>query len=146
MNAKLTLQPGEELLFKVPVSLVTGRLATRTGMCYLTNQRIVVDSETLLAGVSAAISILARTVLRKLKLLGTRRQEIALRELTGVEMQKYGLNQTVNIPLNDRTQIRMVLGAKSRQRFLQTLEAALRDLGLELVPKQENAWRVRRPR
>ncbi len=146
MNAKLTLQPGEELLFKVPVSLVTGRLATRTGMCYLTNQRIVVDSETLLAGVSAAISILARTVLRKLKLLGTRRQEIALRELTGVEMQKYGLNQTVNIPLNDGTQIRMVLGAKSRQRFLQTLEAALRDLGLELVPKQENAWRVRRPR
>ncbi len=144
MNAKLTLQPGEELLFKVPVSLVTGRLATRTGMCYLTNRRIVVDSETLIAGVSAAISILARTGLRKLKLLGTRRQEIALRELTGVEMQKYGLNQTVNIPLNDGTQVRMVLGAKSRQRFLQTLEAALRDLGLELVPKRENAWRVRR--
>ncbi len=144
MNAKLTLQPGEELLFKVPVSLVTGRLATRTGMCYLTNRRIVVDSETLIAGVSAAISILARTGLRKLKLLGDRRQEIALRELTGVEMQKYGLNQTVNIPLNDGTQVRMVLGAKSRQQFLQTLEAALRDLGLELVPKRENAWRVRR--
>ena len=144
MNAQLTLQPGEELLFKVPVSLVTGRLATRTGMCYLTNRRIVVDSETLIAGVSAAVSILARTGLRKLKLLGTRRQEIALRELTGVEMQKYGLNQTVNIPLNDGTQVRMVLGAKSRQQFLQTLEAALRDLGLELVPKRENAWRVRR--
>ncbi len=144
MNAQLTLQPGEELLFKVPVSLVTGRLATRTGMCYLTNQRIVVDSETLIAGASAAVSILARTALRKLKLLGTRRQEIALRELTGVEMQKYGLNQTVNIPLNDGTQVRMVLGAKSRQQFLQTLEAALRDLGLELVPKRENAWRVRR--
>ena len=144
MNAKLTLQPGEELLFKVPVSLVTGRLATRTGMCYLTNRRIVVDSETLMAGVSAAISILARTALRKLKLLGARRQEIALRELTGVEVQKYGLGQTVNIPLNDGTQVRMVLGDKSRQQFLQTLEAALRDLGLELVPKRENAWRVRR--
>ncbi len=144
MNAKPLLQPGEELLFKVPVSLVTGRLATRTGMCYLTNRRIVVDSETLMAGVSAAISILARTALRKLKLLGARRQEIALRELTGVEVQKYGLGQTVNIPLNDGTQVRMVLGDKSRQQFLQTLEAALRDLGLELLPEQENVWRVRR--
>ncbi len=144
MNEKLRLQPGEELLFQVPVSLVTGRLATRTGMCYLTNRRIVVDSETLIAGVSAGISILARAVLRKLKLLGTRHQEIALSELSGVTVQKYGLGQAVNIPLNDGTQVGMVLSAKSRQRFLQTLEAALHELGLELVSDHENAWRVRR--
>ncbi len=40
---KFALQSGEQLLFREPVSLVTGRMATRTGVCYLTTQRIVTD-------------------------------------------------------------------------------------------------------
>ncbi len=143
MAEKLTLQPGETLLFKVPVSLVTGKLATRTGVCYLTSQRVVVISEGLLAGVAAGISIIARTVLRKTKQLGTQRQEIALRQLGRVSLQKYGLNQTVDLPLGDGTMLRMVMSAKTRQRFLQALDQALAGHNLQRVPEGEAAWRIR---
>jgi len=143
MQGDIVLRPGEKLLLKAPVSLVTGRLATRTGVCYLTTQRIVVVSEAMMAGVAAGLSIIARTVLRKVGQLGTQKQEVALRELRSVELQKYGINQTVNIPLSDGSQARIVFSAKTRQRFFQMLDDALRAQGLQRMSEGENIWRVR---
>ena len=143
MAQKLVLQSGEQLLFRAPVSLVTGRLATRTGICYVTNRRIAVISESLVAGVSAAVSIISRSILRKANALGTREQEIPLKMLGRISLGKYGVGRTVDIPLGDGSQVRMVLNGKQTQRFLDALDSALAEQGLERVAGGEDAWRVR---
>ncbi|HEB66100.1 MAG TPA: hypothetical protein ENJ02_11250 [Chloroflexi bacterium] len=143
MAQKLVLQSGEQLLFRVPVSLVTGRLATRTGTCYVTNRRIAVISESLAAGVSAAVSIISRAILRKANALGTQKQEVSLKMLGRISLGKYGVGRTVDIPLGDGSQVRMVLNGKQTQRFLEALDGALAGLGLERVAEGEDAWRVR---
>ena len=143
MAQKLVLQSGEQLLFRVPVSLVTGRLATRTGTCYVTNRRIVVISESLAAGVSAAVSIISRAILRKANALGTQKQEVSLKMLGRISLGKYGVGRTVDIPLGDGSQVRMVLNGKQTQRFLEALDDALAEQGLERVAEGEDAWRVR---
>ncbi len=142
MSEAFTLAPRETLLRKDHVSLVEGRLAARTGVCYLTNQRLVVVSESVIAGAAAAVSIIARTLLRKASQLGTRRQEIALKNLTRLSLAKYGLNQSVDIPLGDGTTLRMVMGPKQRRQWLAALEDALRAQGRALTPEGENTWRV----
>ncbi len=143
MAQKLVLQSGEQLLFRVPVSLVTGRLATRTGTCYVTNRRIVVISESLAAGVSAVVSIISRAILRKANALGTQKQEVSLKMLGRISLGKYGVGRTVDIPLGDGSQVRVVLNGKQTQRFLEALDSALAEQGLERVAEGEDAWRVR---
>jgi len=143
MANNFTLQAGEKLLRKDPISLVEGKLAGRTGVCYLTSQRIVVDSESLLVGAFGVVSIIMRTVLRKMNQYGTRRQEIALRQLTRVSLAKYGVNKTVDIPLGDGDSVRMVFSAKTRTQWLEALDRALSGLGMERVPDGENIWRTR---
>ena len=143
MAQKLVLQSGEQLLFRVPVSLVTGRLATRTGTCYVTNRRIAVISESLMAGVAAAVSIISRAILRKANALGTQKQEVSLKMLGRISLGKYGVGRTVDIPLGDGSQVRMVLNGKQTQRFFEALDSALAGLGLERVAEGEDAWRVR---
>ncbi|HFC08968.1 MAG TPA: hypothetical protein ENJ54_03780 [Chloroflexi bacterium] len=140
---QITLSPHETLLRKDRVSLVEGRIAARTGVCYLTSHRIVVLSESVVAGAAAAVSIIARTLLRKSAQLGTRRQEIALKGLTRISFSKYGLNQSVDIPLGDGTTLRMVMNKKQRQQWLGVLEDALRAQGLMLALEGEATWRVR---
>ena len=141
--SEISLSPNENLLRKDHVSLVEGRIMTRTGVCYLTSHRIVVLSESMVAGAAAAVSIIARTLLRKTAQLGSRRQEIALKNLTRVSLAKYGLNQSVDIPLGDGTTLRMVMNKKQRQQWLVALEEALRAQGLMLTPEGKAAWRVR---
>ncbi len=141
--SEISLSPNENLLRKDHVSLVEGRIVTRTGVCYLTSHRIVVLSESMVAGAAAAVSIIARTLLRKTAQLGSRRQEIALKNLTRVSLAKYGLNQSVDIPLGDGTTLRMVMNKKQRQQWLAALEEALRAQGLMLTPEGKAAWRVR---
>ncbi len=143
MSAKFSLQPDEHLLRKDAVSLVEGRIVSRTGVCYLTDRRIVVISESMLAGAAAAVSILARTLLRKTKQLGTRQQEIPLKRVGRVSLSRYGVNKTVNIPLGDGSTLRMVMGPKQRQKWLAALDEALRAQGLERVQEGEETWRVR---
>ncbi len=141
--SEITLFPNEALLRKDPVSLVEGRIVARTGVCYLTSRRLVVVSESILAGAAAAVSVIARTLLRKTAQLGSRRQEIALNNLIRVSLAQYGLNQSVDIPLGDGTSLRMVMGPKQRRQWLAALENALHAQGLALVPESEAAWRVR---
>jgi len=141
--ATLVLQTGETLLRKDFVSLVGKRVVSRTGVCYLTNQRIVVDSESLLAGAGAAVSIIARTVLRKAGQLGARRQEAALERLSRISLGKYGINKTVDVPLSDGTTLRMVMNARQRRQWLAALDQALAARGLRRVPEGEEAWRIR---
>lgn len=141
--SEILLSPNENLLRKGRVSLVEGRIVTRTGVCYLTSHRIVVLSESMVAGAAAAVSIIARTLLRKTAQLGSRRQEIALKNLTRVSLAKYGLNQSVDIPLGDGTTLRMVMNKKQRLQWLAALEEALRAQGLMLTPEGKAAWRVR---
>lgn len=143
MGQQMILQAGETLLRKDAVSLVVGRIASRTGVCYLTDRRIVVVSESLLIGVAAGLSIIARATLRKANKLGTQQQEIALRRLTHFSFSKYGLNQSVDIPLGDGTTLRMVMGAKQRQKWLAALDKALRSQNLVRVSDGEETWRVR---
>ncbi len=143
MESQIILQSGETLLRRDAISLVEGRIASRTGVCYLTNQRIVILSESVLAGAAAAVSIIARSVLRRAKQLGKQKQEIPLRQLSRVSLSKYGVNQSVDIPLSDGTTLRMVMGAKQRQQWLAALDEALRAQGLERIPEGEAAWRVR---
>ncbi len=140
---KFALQSGEQLLFREPVSLVTGRMATRTGVCYLTTQRIVIDSESLVAGSAAAVSIILRTLLRKTKVLGAQRQEIPFSKVGRISLGKYGIGRTVDIPLGDGSQVRMVLGKKATQRFFEALDGALAEQGWERVAEGEDSWRLR---
>ncbi len=141
--ATFTLQPGETLLRKDPVSLVGKRVVSRTGVCYLTSQRIVVDSESLLAGVGAAVSIITRAVLRKAGQLGAQRQEAALRQLGRISLGKYGINKTVDVPLSDGSTLRMVMNARQREQWLAALDEALAAQGLERVAEGEETWRIR---
>lgn len=143
MAEKLALQPGEEVLFRAPISLVTGKLATRTGKCYVTTQRIIVDSESFAAGAAASVSIISRAILRKTKALGARRQEISLKRLGRVSLGKYGLSRTVDIPLEDGSQLRMVLGNRLTKRFFDALDDALARQEWERVPDGEDSWRMR---
>ena len=143
MGAKLILKPAEDLVMQVPVTLVTGKLATRTGTCYLTTQRVVVDSEPLAAGAAAAVSILARTVLRKTQLLGSQRQEVALHKLTGLSLGRYGVGQTLDLSLPDGSSLRMVLGKRKIDEFLQKLDEALAAQRLVRQASGENAWKIR---
>ncbi len=143
MGAKLILKPAEDLVMQVPVTLVTGKLATRTGTCYLTTLRVVVDSEPLAAGAAAAVSILARTVLRKTQLLGSQRQEVALHKLTGLSLGRYGVGQTLDLSLPDGLSLRMVLGKRKIDEFLQKLDEALAAQRLVRQASGENAWKIR---
>ena len=143
MSEKIVLQPEEKILFKSPVSLVTGKLVTRTGVCYLTTQRIVVVSEALLAGAAAGVSILASALLRKTKRLGTQTQEIQFRYLGNVKLSSYGLNKTVDIRLEDGSWLRIAFSAKGRRNFLQALDDALRAHGLQRVAEGEDSWWVK---
>jgi hypothetical protein len=144
MVNKLELHPGEQLLRKDPVSIVAGKLASRTGICYITNQRVVVDSEILLAGVAGAISILMRAILRKFNQFGTRHQEIALSNLSEISVGKYGLNKTVDIVFEDGEKVRLVFSAKTREKWLNTLDEALSAFGLQRVEVMTDLWQVSR--
>jgi len=144
MSNDFSLQAGEKLLRKDPVSLVEGNLASRTGVCYLTSQRVVVDSESLLVGVFGIVSIIFRAILQKMNRFGTRRQEVDLRQLTRVSLGKYGVNKTINIPLYDGSSVRMVFSAKTRTRWLEALDQALNDLGMERVSEGGESWMVQR--
>ena len=143
MAEKLSLRPGEELLFHAPVSLVTGKLATRTGVCYLTNQRVVVSSESVVAGAAAAVSILSRSLLRKTKALGNQRREIPLKTLGRVSVGKYGMAHTVDFPLADGSQLRLAMGKKLEARFFEAFDRALASQGWERVAEDADSWRIR---
>ncbi len=140
---QIQMNPGERLMFRAPISLVAGKTVNQVGVCYLTDQRLIIHSEGMLSGLLAGISVLARTALKKGREQRGKVQEIPLRQLSKIQMQKYGLNQTVNLPLMDGSQLRIVFDHKTRRRFLQFLDEALRAQGLERVPAGENAWRVR---
>jgi len=144
MFKKLELYPGEQLLRKDPVSIVEGKLASRTGVCYITNQRIVVDSEFLLAGVAGAASIIMRAILKKFNQFGTRRQEIALSNLSEISLGKYGLTKTVEIAFEDGKKVRLVFSAKARDKWLKTLDEALSALGLQRTEITGDLWQVSR--
>ncbi len=139
----LVLQPEERLLRKDAVSLVGKKLVTRTGFCYLTNQRLIVDSEPLLAGAAGTVSIVARSVLRKVGQLRARRDEIALRQLTRVSLSRYGVNRAVDIPLGNGETLRLVMNTRQRKEWLAALDEALRGQGLQRVAEDEGIWRVR---
>ncbi|MCF6277839.1 MAG: hypothetical protein L3J16_03720 [Anaerolineales bacterium] len=143
MRSEFVLQAGEKLLRKDAVSLVEGKLVSRIGMCYLSDQRIAVLSEGLLVGAFGAVSVIVRTVLRKLKRYGSHRQEIALRQLTCIALSAYGLNKAVDISLGDGSVLRMVMGAKQRQQWLSALDGALASNELKRVAESENIWRVK---
>lgn len=144
MFKKLELHPGEQLLRKDPVSIVEGKLASRTGLCYITTQRVVVESEFLLAGVAGAVSIMMRAILKKFNQFGTRHQEIALSNLSEISLGKYGLNKTVDIAFEDGKKLRLVFSAKTREKWLNTLDEALSALGLQRIEITANLWQVSR--
>ncbi len=139
----LRLNDGEKLLWKDSISLVEKRLVSRIGICYLTNQRIVVDTQSLIRGLAGAFSALARALLLNSKQFGTQRKEISLRKMTRISFSKYGLNQALIIPLGDGTEIRLVMGPKQRRQWLAAFDQALQAQRLERVPYGEETWRVR---
>ncbi len=142
--ATVTLHPNETLLRRDDTSLVEGRLVSRTGRCYLTSRRIIVESEPLLVGVAGLLSIISRTILRRAGAYGSRRQEIPLGRLTRVALSKYGLNQTIDLQTDEGPALRMVMGGKQRREWLRALDEALQAAGLErTLAASEGVWYVR---
>ena len=141
--AKITLRPDEILLRKDSVNFFTKKVSTRVGTCFLTSQRVVTFSDPLIIATMGVASIIVRAVLKKLGRWQSGREEAELRDLQRVTLSQYGLNEgRVTLDFRDGTQIRIATAKKRRAEWLDALDLALRDLGLERVPDGEDTFAV----
>ncbi len=142
MERRFTLQPGEKLLLEAPVSFMGNNpLQTKVGVLYLTTARVVAAQDGLFAGVFGMLSVIFRTLFKRF--FPVTMKELPLRSLVRVRLQKYGLNRLVVFSPGDGTELKVAFSGKTRLRFLQLLDEALRALGLVRVPEGEEVWRIR---
>ena len=142
MSEVITLGAGERLLRKDMVSFVQGPMRVRPGTCYLTDQRVVAQSTSLLAGSLMAVSAIGRAIARKV--VKPDLVEVPLRDLVRVSKERYGVNPNVlTFSTGGDPVLKVVFSRRQLRAWLDALDEVLEAQGKALVAEGENTWQVR---